>query len=452
VSSPISFNVTGLDTETLIQELMRIERQPVVALENKQKLISEKKAAWNALKSKIESLMSKLKPLLERQVFKAKAAKSGDAEVVAAKATEAAIPGTYEIEVISLARAHVLQSGAFTLPQGPDEALGRSGTLVLTVGGITREIIIGADSTLNSIAAQINSLEDLGISASVLEVEPSIYRLVLVAKSTGQPITFQEQGFEQGQGLAIEEVQAAAEATFKINGITFKRDSNEITDAIPGVTLTLHKTGVTSVSVSYDDDALVSAVRDLVNEYNSLLDLAAKYNVYNSETRTAGLLFGDPLLQRLLSQIRQALFREMPDNVQRFRFVGEIGISTGSIGSYSKDGKLSLDESKLREALAENREAVAFLLAGDQTDSEGILDGFRQVLKMYVAHDGFLPLREATLDSQNKDISRQIENLERRLEVRLMNLRRQFTALEALLMQMNTQSIFIAQQIQGLFM
>jgi len=132
--------------------------------------------------------------------------------------------------------------------------------------------------------------------------------------------------------------------------------------------------------------------------------------------------------------------------------VGEIGISTGSIGSYSKDGKLSLDESKLREALAENREAVAFLLAGDQTDSEGILDGFRQVLQMYVAHDGFLPLREATLDSQNKDISRQIENLERRLEVRLMNLRRQFTALEALLMQMNTQSIFIAQQIQGLFM
>ncbi|MFY9471787.1 MAG: flagellar cap protein FliD N-terminal domain-containing protein, partial [Bacillota bacterium] len=71
MSSPISFNVTGLDTETLIQELMRIERQPVVALENKQKLISEKKAAWNALKSKIESLMSKLKPLLERQVFKA---------------------------------------------------------------------------------------------------------------------------------------------------------------------------------------------------------------------------------------------------------------------------------------------------------------------------------------------------------------------------------------------
>lgn len=96
---------------------MRIERQPVVALENKQKLISEKKAAWNALKSKIESLMSKLKPLLERQVFKAKAAKSGDAEVVAAKATEAAIPGTYEIEVISLARAHVLQSGAFTCPK-----------------------------------------------------------------------------------------------------------------------------------------------------------------------------------------------------------------------------------------------------------------------------------------------------------------------------------------------
>ncbi len=451
LSSPISLNVTGLDTENLIQELMRVERQPLVALEAKQQTISSKKAAWNTLKSKLESLMSKMKPLLEQGVFTAKTAKCGHSEVVSATASETAVPGTYQIEVINLARAHTLQSRSFT--QSPDEALGFSGRLVLGIGDAAEEIVVGEDDSLNSIAAQINSIEDLGIKASVLQVEPSEYRLVLVAESTGQAITFEQQGFEQGMDLGLSTVEGhePAKATFKINGITFQRDSNDITDAIPGLRLTLHKTGVTSVSVSYDDDALVKTVRDFINEYNSLLDLTARYNAYDSETRTAGLLFGDPLLQRLLSQIRQTIFREVSDKLPGFRFIGDIGISTGSIGAYSRDGKLTLDESRLREALAENREAVASLLGGDEPDSQGALVSLKQVLEMYVAHDGFLPLRESTLEAQNKDISRQIENLERRLEVRLTSLRRQFTALESLLIQMNSQSLFMSQQVQRLF-
>ena len=153
----------------------------------------------------------------------------------------------------------------------------------------------------------------------------------------------------------------------------------------------------------------------------------------------------------MLSQIRQTIFREVSDKLPGFRFIGDIGISTGSIGAYSRDGKLTLDESRLREALAENREAVASLLGGDEPDSQGALVSLKQVLEMYVAHDGFLPLRESTLEAQNKDISRQIENLERRLEVRLTSLRRQFTALESLLIQMNSQSLFMSQQVQRLF-
>jgi flagellar hook-associated protein 2 len=453
LSSPVSFNVTGLDTETIIQELMRLERQPVVALEAKQRMISDRKAAWNALKSKIESLMAKMRPLLEQQVYTGKAARSAGPAVVTANASANAVPGTYEIEVINLARAHTLQSRSFT--GSPDDALGFSGRLVLSIGGVTEEIDIAGDDSLNSIAARINSVENLGIQASVLEVVPSEYTLVLTGVSTGQEITFQQESPDPQSldlGLRTVEGQEPAGATFKINGIRFQRSSNEVKDAIPGVTLNLLTTGATSVSVGYDDDALVDAVRELVNEYNSFLDLAAKYNSYDSETRTAGLLFGDPLLQRLLSQIRETVFREVADSLPGFRFVGDIGISTGSIGSYSRDGKLSFDESKLREALVANRDAVASLLGKDEAGSEGVLTRLKQALQMYVGHDGFLPLREARLESQDKDISRQIENLERRLQVRLVNLRKQFTALESLLIQMNTQGLYITQQMQSLFM
>ncbi|HHY12687.1 MAG TPA: flagellar filament capping protein FliD [Firmicutes bacterium] len=450
MSSPISLNVTGLDTETLIQELMKLEKQPVVALEAKQRMIADRKAAWNALKGKIDSLMSKIRPLLGQAVYDAKVAKTSDPAVISATAFRAAMPGNYDVEVLNLAKAHTLQSRSFT--QLPDEALGFSGKLVLSVGGAVGEIIIqGGENpdSLNSVAAKINSIEGLGITASVLEVVPSEYRLVLAAASTGQAISVEDEG--SALGLATVEGREPAKAMFRINGITFERDSNDISDAVPGVSFNLLKAGAASVTVSYDDDALVKTVNELINEYNSLLDIAAKYNSWDSDTRKAGLLFGDPLLQRLLSQIRTTIFSDISGRFPGFRFVGAVGISTGSIGSYSRDGKLSLDESKFREALAENRDAVASLLGEDEAGSEGVLANLRQVLQMYVAHDGFLPLRDAQLESQDKDISRQIENLERRLQIRLMNLRRQFTALETLLMQMNSQGLWLAQQVQGLF-
>ena len=211
------------------------------------------------------------------------------------------------------------------------------------------------------------------------------------------------------------------------------------------------KAGKANLSVDYDNDAVVTAVKEFIAEYNSLLDMAAKYNSWDSTTRKAGLWFGDPLLQRLLSQIRQTIFSEISQEFPGFRFIGQIGISTGSLGSYSREGKISLDEAKLNEALNTDRNAVASLLSEDQAGSEGILVNLQKALQMYVSYDGFLPVKDAQLESQDKDISRQIENLERRLELRLANLKRQFTALEGLLAQMDSQGLWLAQQVQGLY-
>ena len=103
---------------------------------------------------------------------------------------------------------------------------------------------------------------------------------------------------------------------------------------------------------------------------------------------------------------------------------------------------LSLDEAKLRGALSTDRNAVASLLSEDQAGPEGILVNLRKTMEMYTAYGGFLPVKDAQLASQDKDISRQIQNLERRLELRLANLKRQFTALEVLLTKMDSQRLW----------
>ncbi len=455
MSSRISMNVTGLDTETMIQELMKIERRPLVTLESKQQLLNDRKTAWNAIRSKLDSIALKMKPLLDSSIFKNKAAKVSDAGILSATASETAAVGNFDIEIIALAQSHVIQSGSFT--QAPDEALSLTGTLSLSLEGLETGpavIEIAESDSLNSIMAKINAVEGTGVKASVFEVSPSEYCLILTAESTGKLINYGENltdSMDQAATLGMATARAPAEAQFNINGIGFTRDTNSVSDVVPGLSLNLLATGKAALSVDYDNDAAVTAVKEFVAEYNSFLDLTAKYNSWDSTTKESGLLFGDPLLQRLISQIRQTIFNEISQEFPGFRFIGQIGISTGSLGSYSRDGKLSLDEVKLNEALNTDRNAVASLLSEDQPGSEGILVNLQKALQMYVSYDGFLPVKDAMLESQDKDISRQIENLERRLELRLANLKRQFTALEGLLAQMNSQGLWLAQQVQGLY-
>ena len=85
MSSRISMNVTGLDTETIIQELMKIERRPLVTLESKQQLLNDRKTAWNAIRAKLDSIALKMKPLLDRSIFETKAAKASDTGILSAR-------------------------------------------------------------------------------------------------------------------------------------------------------------------------------------------------------------------------------------------------------------------------------------------------------------------------------------------------------------------------------
>jgi len=56
MSSRISLNVTGLDTESIVSGLMAVERQPLTRLRNEQALLLQKKSAWNAVKSQIDKV------------------------------------------------------------------------------------------------------------------------------------------------------------------------------------------------------------------------------------------------------------------------------------------------------------------------------------------------------------------------------------------------------------
>lgn len=367
---PISLNLTGLDTDIIIQQLMAIERQPLQRLEQQRTVLAKRKSAWDTIRTKMSNVSSRLTALTGLSTFNSKKVVVANSAVASATASQSAMPGTYNLRVTSLASGQIVGSNLFASADSP---LGISGTI--SIRG--QAIEVSANDGLSSIAAKINALKDAGVKASVLQTEPSKYRLVLSSTELGTANTISFDGsLDALQALGIvdsdgnvSEIQAASDAVFTLNGVQFVRHSNTISDVVPGLTLNLAQAvdpgtglgGVTSITVSPDDDAIVEAVKQFIYDYNSLLETMKAYNSYDTSTKTAGTLFGDPVLRRLLNALREVIFRKVDGALPGFETLPSVGISTGAPGSYNKDGKIVLDETKLREALSTNREAVMYL-------------------------------------------------------------------------------------------
>ena len=457
MSSRITLGVSGLDTETLISELMQVERQPLLNLEARQSVLDARKKAWDAVKAKLDSLIAELTPLLSVTGYNHRTASVSDPAVLSATAADSAPTGLYEIEVLSLAKSQVITSGSFL---SHDTTLGL--TADLTLNGKTISLV--DTDTLATLADKINSADGVGASAAVLQVGAGEFRLALTAQKEGtanQMAFGGEAGWTElgvkDAGGGLNEVRAASDARFTVNGVSFVRDGNSISDAILGITLNLNaaadeetgRGGKTLLTIGDDDQSVVTHMKAFVTEYNSLIDIVKKFNSWDPAAEKGGLLFGDSLIQRLMRDVQTVIFRKVAGAPDGFQFAGQIGISTGAVGGYSKDGKLTLDEAKLTKALSENRDAVKVLF-GMKEGETGILDGLRTAVRRYSAVDGYLPMRKAQLEEEDKALSRQIASKQRSLDMRLAFLQRQFSALEVLMSKFNTQGSWLSSQLTGL--
>lgn len=373
--SSLSLNLTGLDTESIINNLMALERQPLYRLQTQQATLLKKKTAWNAVKTQVDSVSSKMASLVKSDFFGAKTAKVSAASVLTASASGTATPGTYQIEVGTLAAAQVAQSSAFPSSTDPF-APPVSGTITLN----GKSIAITETDSLESVTAKINATADVGASAAILQTAPGMYRMVITSGETGADGEMQFGGdvaIWQSLGVldgsqVVNEVKAATDASFTVNGISFTRSDNSVNDAIPGVTFSLLQAGddaKTTITVGYDDDAIVSSVKAFVTEYNSLIDSVSKYNSWDPDTKVAGPLFGDPLVTGLLSEMRAAVFSTVVGAPEEYSSLSMAGISTGTGASYSKDGRLTLDETKLKEALQADRDGLAILFGANASNA-----------------------------------------------------------------------------------
>jgi len=376
-----SINVinSGLDVQTLVDQLIKLERAPIERFERQTTNLQSKVKALQSFNTKLSTLLNKLDNALykgetallsvpagfarrfAKSIFAVRNASSSDESAVLAVAAKGASVGSYAVTVSSLAKARTEASANFA---DTDTTRAGTGTIVIQVG--TKDAVtINIDetnNTLEGVRAAINNA-NAGVSATILnDGSSSPYRLLLTAKGTGTANAFTvTENLTGGQALNLTETQAAVDAQFTVNGISLTKSSNTVSDVISGVTFTLKATTAAPVEVTVeaDTDAAIAGLKELIDAYNEVASFANSQARYNAETKQAGILAGDATLRNTILKIQDALTRQITSSFTGLRYVGEVGLR------FNTDGSMSLDETKLRSALESDLTGVAALFLGD---------------------------------------------------------------------------------------
>lgn len=441
---------SGLDISGLVEQLVTAERQPVANRLNLQEARTNAElSALGKLKSALGNFQDSLTGLSELENFQQRKTSVSDEEIIGASADSAAVPGRYQVDVVTLAQREKLASGPFA---GVDAAVG-DGQLGISVNGVTSSITIAPDAnTLADIRDAINDAPDNpGVIATVVNAADGA-RLLVSSADTGadQVITITTTGGDGGLAALtydplsgtnpMTQIQAAADAEVLIDGFVVTSDSNQVVDAIEGVTIDLLDAAPgtpAELTVDYDEPAGNAAVGAFVNAYNSLLDTIAEVTRFDAETGEAAPLLGDSVVRGIKDTLRREVGNAVDVAGATFRTLAEIGITT------EPNGRLELDDTKLSDLISQEFDAVGGLFAG----ADGVAVRLEARLEEILKSTSTINLRETRLKDDLETIGDRRTRLDERMEVVRERLLRQFNAMDRLLGSLNNTSQFLSQQL-----
>ncbi len=431
---------SGLDVNSIVNQLMEIERQPLNRLESSKKDLQVQLSAFGQLNSALSTFQSALGDLKTVDAFEVYKAASSDEGALTATADSSAAPGSIDIQVVRLAEVHKM--GSLAIADTDTTALGRAGDkMTFTVNG-NAFTVDGGGMTLSQLADAVNDAPDnTGVSATIISENSGSNRLVLTSAETGNAnaINLSATG-SLGRDLDLADINdpAQLDSELLVDGLyTVTRSGNTIDDAISGVTLNLIAETSTEVQlkVSRDTESVTESVQAFVDAFNELK------TTIDSLSGEGNDLEADNTLRSIESQI-QAVFNTPPSAADgAFTYLSEIGVS------FQRDGRLSLDSGALQNAIDIDFAGMAELFAGDD---QGYLFRADALISNLVQADGLIDIRQDGLNSRIDRVDQRISDMEYRLGLREQRLLNQFNTLDTLMGQLQGTSAFLTQQLAAL--
>ncbi|MBK5244793.1 MAG: flagellar filament capping protein FliD [Eubacteriaceae bacterium] len=344
-----------------------------------------------------------------------------------------------------------------------------------TINGVKFEF--NKTDALSTVMSKINS-SDAGVNMSYSSISD---KFTMTAKNSGagENIVFSE---EQGNllvsmGLTLgtgETIPQGQNAKLIVNNVEITRSSNDI--EVDGVKISLLETTAAPISISMKQNAsaLLEPIKSFVADYNAMIDLVnglvkedadsaykpltdtqretmSEKQIETWETKAkVGLLSGDNLLRGIASKMQTMMYGSA---VKGGISLYDLGITSAG---YNENGKLVVDETKLKAALETKGSAIKELFT---TEGTGLASSLNNIITEATkttggqGHRGFLIEMagyESTMSNTENNITKNIDfenkaktKLETRLKAEETRLWAQFTAMETALSRLNAQSAML---------
>ncbi len=468
---------SGLDVNSIVTQLVALEKQPLKALELKATNVENQISSFALIKSQFATLTDVATRLAVPSAWAARNATSSNTSVATATATSAATAATLSLDVDQLAQQQSVSSAA--LPAG---TMPGAGTLTLQLGtwgalgasftsGSTAAVpvTILATDTIGNIASKINAV-NAGVVASVFN-DGSNERLVLTSKTTGEAAGFQVTSSDvtlaglvfdpatpatQTTGMAAAgiPVQYGQDAKARINGLAVTSATNTLANNVAGVTINLLTTTTSNygslipaetrspitVRISEDVTPASKNVTDFVNAYNTLYANISDLTKYDATTKTAGLFQGDSSVVGMQNVLRSMIgSSSLGATSQR---LADVGIEM------QKDGLLTINTTKL-SAAANDGTSLQQLFTNNNNNP--LTDGFALKFKTFgqgvAATDGLVSKKAASLQTalaKNEEEQTRVTDRATLFESRL---RARYSALDARMAQLTALNSYVTQQV-----
>ncbi|HEY9203121.1 MAG TPA: flagellar filament capping protein FliD [Sulfurimonas sp.] len=350
----------------------------------------------------------------------------------------------FTLDVVNLATKQIEQSGTFA---SESDLVGSGGQINLNIDGQDFTIDYTATTTLGELKDLINDVAGDKVDATIVQISSGQFSLFVSSVDTGttQDITISDVTGTLDSRLTtgLTAVQTGVDANFTFNGQPITRTSNNITDLITGLDITLKEVGTSTVSVAQDRDGIMTKIDSFVEKYNAAITELSKVTKSSTESDERGIFSSESTIKRMMRDIENM-----------FSTVGG-GVGTMSDFGFDidEDGKMSVDKDVLNTKLDENSTNVeAFFSGGTFTNADGTTTQVDGIFNEMSTTVGQYTTYEATLDQFKDSITDRIKALEdrktsatERLDAKYEILAKQYAAYDAVIARLNNASAMFVQ-------
>ena len=444
---PVGGLASGIDTETIIQKFLAVERQPVNLLETRRLKLQAVSTAFQDLNSRLLGLKSKAEALRTPETFFARSVSSSTDTVATATAAAGSARGTYTLTPTAMAKGSIA-AAATTKAALTDVVASADGNFELKLGasGSVVTVAVTSTTTLEGLVKAVND-KNAGVRASTVNMgtaESPAWKVVLASTATGASNNIVI--VTDGTTLSVANTQTAVDAAFSVTGLgSFTRPTNTFSDVIDGVTITLKAaSGSTDLAVDVDKSGTQSRIQALVDAYNDVvraIESQAASPKGSDGKLKPGAFTGDVVPRQIRRQLATAIATSLTG---AYTTLAEIGVTT------QKDGTLALDASRLQAALTAAPQGVSDLLSGTST-KDGIADlVFTAAEGITKSITGAIAARQDGLSSTIRATQQQIDRSLERIDVSERILRARFTSLEQVIASMQRTGTALLSQLSQL--